>query len=129
MAISINSTKFKNIVFEYLLGSTYDCEYTEPKAIAQYIYNRFNSEYCYPSNLRRYPNKVIRLREWLRGLPLNVEFMNGSIVELYCKWREIDIETLTDRQREYIVDKWFGLLANMLVKLWDAFKIGVKCTD
>jgi hypothetical protein len=46
----------------------------------------FDSTYNYPDNRRRYPATQARVAEWLAGLPLNIAYLNGDILDLAEAW-------------------------------------------
>jgi len=116
-----NTKAFKMMVFRYLIDSAYDCDGMTDRQIVQHIYDRWQAEYCYEYNLQRYGNGRDNLKEWLAGLPLNIDFYNGDIVKITEQWHET---TLSDSQAQRVIDNWFQFLAMKLLQLFKHYKIG-----
>lgn len=53
------------------------------------------------------------LREWLQGCALNIAIQNGEIIDLALQWHDC---TLTDKQKETIIDNWFHFVAFKIIQ-------------
>ena len=82
-------TDFENLVINNIDLSGYDVEQdgmTEQEQIT-FVLNCFKDEFEYKNNIVRYPNRINRCSEWLRGLPsvLTVPFYNIEIDDFLLK--------------------------------------------
>lgn len=90
-----------------------------PVELVRAAHHAFTTEYDYPENRRRYPNRQQRIAEWLVGLPVNIAYMNHDILTLAVAWGSIPLN-FTDRQADKIVDNWFNFCAAKLDQLFRA---------
>lgn len=112
-----NSNAYKALIRAYILNSVYD--YAGPETVqdkARHIWAMFDTTYNYPDNRRRIPNTQARVAEWLSGLPLNIAYANGDILELAELWHG---EPFDDEKAEKIVSGWFNHVAFHLMGLWE----------
>jgi len=91
---------------------------------ALYLAQRFDAEYNYEGNRRRYPNLQDRVAYWLSGLAINVAYTYADIEVLAREWHSPN--TLTDAEVERCVDQWFKHLALHILRAWRAYGIEVK---
>lgn len=97
---------------------SFDGTTTEKEKITE-LMRRFNSEYWYPDNQKRYNYNVIKaIASWLQGLPseVNIAFDYNEIDHLLIEWKyikETSKETTVTRERE----NYWLYIANMIVIL------------
>lgn len=99
---------------KYVLNSlSFDIESGSEQDQIKELKNRFESEYWYNSNKKRYQNdKVQGLKNWLQGLPsgVNIDFTYYDIEQ-----RLKDLGIITETTRESTVEKyvseWWDLVA------------------
>ena len=104
----------KAIIRKYVLNSlSFDIESGSEQDQIKELKNRFESEYWYDSNKKRYQNdKVQGLKNWLQGLPsgVNIDFTYYDIAQ-----RLKDLGIITEATRESTVEKyvseWWDLVA------------------
>lgn len=108
------TTHQKTMIREYVLNSlSFDIESGSEQDQIKELKNRFESEYWYNSNKKRYQNdKVQGLKNWLQGLPsgVNIDFTYYDIAQ-----RLKDLGIITEATRESTVEKyvseWWDLVA------------------
>lgn len=99
---------------KYVLNSlSFDIESGSEQDQIKELKNRFESEYWYNSNKKRYQNdKVQGLKNWLQGLPsgVNIDFTYYDIEQ-----RLKDLGIITEMTRESTIEKyiseWWDLVA------------------
>ena len=104
----------KAMIREYVLNSlSFDIESGSEQDQIKALKNRFESEYWYDSNKKRYQNdKVQGLKNWLQGLPsgVNIDFTYYDIEQ-----RLKDLGIITETTRESTIEKyiseWWDLVA------------------
>lgn len=110
----------KAIVINSFDLEAYDIE-TEGLAIAQQaqkVLECFSSEYDFACNIRQFPNRQLRIAEWLKGLPTvcTVPFYNGEIVEHGKRIGQLKQNATENAEQKYI-DQWFSLMAYKIIQL------------
>ena len=55
------------------------------------------------------------MTEWLQGLALNIEYMNGAIIPLAVKMGSID-ENSSEKLQAKVIDNYWSFKANVI--LW-----------
>lgn len=104
----------KAMIREYVLNSlSFDIESGSEQDQIKELKNRFESEYWYDSNKKRYQNdKVQGLKNWLQGLPsgVNIDFTYYDIEQ---RLKDLGIITETTREStiEKYVSEWWDLIA------------------
>lgn len=104
----------KAMIREYVLNSlSFDIESGSEQDQIKELKNRFESEYWYDSNKKRYQNdKVQGLKNWLQGLPsgVNIDFTYYDIEQ---RLKDLGIITETTREStiEKYVSEWWDLVA------------------
>ena len=117
-----NTNKYRKNVFTEILENI-DTDNNLPenssnKDLLKYAFERFESEYCFSNNMRRYPNEQIRLSNWLSGLALPfVEGYNYNILEQTARLHEVERSDFTDKQVNTILNNYFNHMAFMMLKL------------
>lgn len=104
----------KATIHKYVLNSlSFDIESGSEQDQIKELKNRFESEYWYYSNKKRYQNdKVQGLKNWLQGLPsgVNIDFTYYDIEQ-----RLKDLGIITEMTRESTIEKyisdWWDLVA------------------
>lgn len=105
---------------EYVLNSlSFDIESGSEQDQIKELKNRFESEYWYDSNKKRYQNdKVQGLKNWLQGLPsgVNIDFTYYDIEQ---RLKDLGIITETTREStiEKYVSEWWDLVASFYAGL------------
>ncbi len=110
----------KAIVINSFDLEAYDIE-TEGLTIAQQaqkVLECFSSEYDCAYNIRQFPNRQMRIAEWLKGLPTvcTVPFYNGEIVEHGKRIGQLKQDATENAEQKYI-DQWFSLMAYKIIQL------------
>lgn len=104
----------KAMIREYVLNSlSFDIESGSEQDQIKELKNRFESEYWYDSNKKRYQNdKVQGLKNWLQGLPsgVNIDFTYYDIAQR-LKDLGIITEATTESTVEKYVSEWWDLVA------------------
>ncbi len=121
--LDTSTHEFKQKVFKYFRESIYDQEVETNNEAAQIIWGRFDSEYNYEFNRKRYPNLQRRIAEWLAGLPLNIAFSYCDIREITEEWHEC---ALTEKQADMVQDRWFSFMAFKLMQMWEAYDVDYR---
>lgn len=104
----------KAMIRKYVLNSlSFDLESGSEQDQIKELKNRFESEYWYDSNKKRYQNdKVQGLKNWLQGLPsgVNIDFTYYDIEQ---RLKDLGIITETTREStiEKYVSEWWDLVA------------------
>lgn len=104
----------KAMIRDYVLNSlSFDIESGSEQDQIKELKNRFESEYWYDSNKKRYQNdKVQGLKNWLQGLPsgVNIDFTYYDIEQ---RLKDLGIITETTREStiEKYVSEWWDLVA------------------
>lgn len=104
----------KAMIRKYVLNSlSFDIESGSEQDQIKELKNRFESEYWYHSNKKRYQNdKVQGLKNWLQGLPsgVNIDFTYYDIEQ---RLKDLGIITETTREStiEKYVSEWWDLVA------------------
>lgn len=108
------TTHQKTMICEYVLNSlSFDIESGSEQDQIKELKNRFESEYWYNSNKKRYQNdKVQGLKNWLQGLPsgVNIDFTYYDI-EKRLKDLGIITEATSESTVEKYVSEWWDLVA------------------
>lgn len=108
------TTHQKTMIREYVLNSlSFDIESGSEQDQIKELKNRFESEYWYNSNKKRYQNdKVQGLKNWLQGLPsgVNIDFTYYDI-EKRLKDLGIITEATSESTVEKYVSEWWDLVA------------------
>ena len=108
------TTHQKTMIREYVLNSlSFDIESGSEQDQIKELKNRFESEYWYNSNKKRYQNdKVQGLKNWLQGLPsgVNIDFTYYDI-EKRLKNFGIITETTRESTIEKYISEWWDLVA------------------
>lgn len=111
-----NTNAFKATVFSYLVDSVNsDGVKRDEKQVAALIYDRFEAEHNHEFNRQRYGNIQDRVSSWLQGIPFGIDVYSSGILKTAKEWH--DVETLTPKQQEMIVDRWFHFLAVFILRL------------
>ena len=108
------TTHQKTMIREYVLNSlSFDIESGSEQDQIKELKNRFESEYWYDSNKKRYQNdKVQGIKNWLQGLPNGVE-IDFTYYDIAQRLKDLGI--ITEATRESTVGKyvseWWDLVA------------------
>ena len=104
----------KAMIREYVLNSlSFDIESGSEQDQIKELKNRFESEYWYDSNKKRYQNdKVQGLKNWLQGLPSGVD-IDFTYYDIGKRLKDLGIITETTREStvEKYVSEWWDLVA------------------
>lgn len=104
----------KAMIREYVLDSlSFDLESNLKQDQIKELKNRFESEYWYNSNKKRYQNdKVQGLKNWLQGLPSGVD-IDFTYYDIEKRLKDLGI--ITEMTRESTIEKyiseWWDLVA------------------
>lgn len=47
------------------------------------------------------------VEDWLRGMTINIDYLPEDILNAACKMLECNVDDLTEKQQNQIVDRWF----------------------
>jgi len=112
----IHHTEYKKNYKNYILSTIEEDQEGKPITTEQekikYIFDRFYSEYGW--NIDRV-GKFKAMTEWLQGLALNIEYMNGAIIPLAVKMGSID-ENPSEKLQARVIDNYWSFMANVI--LW-----------
>lgn len=104
----------KTMIREYVLNSlSFDLESDLKQDQVKELKNRFESEYWYDSNKKRYQNdKVQGLKNWLQGLPSGVD-IDFTYYDIEQRLKNFGIITDTTREStiEKYISEWWDLVA------------------
>ena len=59
---------------------------------------------------------------WLRGLAIDIKFMNGDIEELAVEWGTLDKDA-SDSERLKITNGYWNFMATKLLQLFDGYRV------
>lgn len=113
---NLRLNKSYGVQFEYLL----DCISTDEigadatdKEKVAYVFTCFEREYGNTYNKRIYPSEVVRLEQYLRGLPscIGVEFCDYNIIQIGKKWEYCETPT----SELVFVKNWWRLVSLRLI--------------
>mgnify|MGYP003143207554 CR=1 FL=1 len=104
--------------WNYILGNIHEDTKGNPIKTEQekteYIFNRFYSEYDF--EIKRF-GKVQAMINWLQGLALDIEYMNGAIYQLAQEMGSIDFNPEpSDKEFYKIVDNYWNYMALVILK-------------
>lgn len=112
----LHHTEYKKNYKNYILSTIEEDSEGKPITTEQekvkYIFDRFYSEYGW--NIDRV-GKFKAMTEWLQGLALNIEYMNGAIIPLAVKMGSID-ENPSEKLQNRVIDNYWSFMANVI--LW-----------
>lgn len=85
---------------------------------AQKVLECFSSEYDHPYNQKLFPNRQLRIAEWLKGLPTacTIPFCNNEIVAHGKRIGQLKQDATENAEQKYI-DQWFALMAWKIIQL------------
>ena len=113
--MKVHHTEYKKNYVNYILGTIYEDidgkPLTEKQAKIDYIYNRFYSEYDW--NIKRI-GKLKAMTEWLQGLALDIEYTNGSIIQLAEEMDSIEPNP-SEKLQEKILANYWRFMANIIL--------------
>ena len=116
-----NSKKYlqnvRTFILESIDGEGYDVvTNTEAEKLA-FMWDCFENEFNCKNNVVRYPNLQTRFSHWLMGLPtaINIPFAFHEILEVSKKL--LEIETLTDKQEDNIIENYYNFMSYQVIKL------------
>jgi hypothetical protein len=119
-----NTNQYRNsinkLIVKWCDGET--CIETEEQA-AQYLFDRFRSEYDYVQNRKRTPDNQRRVAEWLSGLPIGIPFWYADILETAMRLH--DVSELSEKQESHIVENWFDHVALFILRLWEKHNLSL----
>lgn len=118
-----NTNEFRSQVQRYFADSVYDHEFAELGPAAAHIWERFDREYNFEANRKRWPALQRRVKEWLSGLPLSIDFSYADIIARAEAWHECK---LTESQADMICERWFDFLAFQLLRMWRDHSVDVS---
>lgn len=111
----LHHTEYKKNYKNYILSTIEEDSEGKPITTEQdkinYIFNRFNSEYGW--NIERV-GKFKAMTEWLQGMALNIEYMNGAIIPLAIKMGSID-ENPNEKLQNRVIDNYWSFMANVIL--------------
>ena len=93
---------------------------TEKQALQHFI-NRFDKEFNYYNNIKRYPNVINRVENYLQGLPFSFPYMYHNIIKDVAKLHKVDINTITESQRDTIGQKYFYQIGKEIIIMCKKF--------
>ena len=115
----------KAMIREYVLDSlSFDIESDSKQDQIKELKNRFESEYWYDSNKKRYQNdKVQGLKNWLQGLPsgVNIDFTYYDIEQ-----RLKDLGIITETTRESTIEKYISEWWDLVAPFYAGLIVNVK---
>lgn len=109
----------------HILDSMCDHSHLSNEEKAAHLKQRFHSECGH--EIVRY-GELKACANWLQGLALNIEFMNGGIIELAKEWGSLE-QDATEKQEQKILDNYWSFMANKCLQLMRGYRIpkeGVK---
>ena len=111
----LHHTEYKKNYKNYILSTIEEDGEGKPLTTESekinYIFNRFNSEYGW--NIERV-GKFKAMTEWLQGMALNIEYMNGAIIPLAIKMGSID-ENPNEKLQNRVIDNYWSFMANVIL--------------
>lgn len=119
-----NTNVYKARIGAYLL----DCidvdnkEDATPKEKIEDFFKRFNSEFNYDYNAKRFPNRQERVSNYLQGLPIGIDYTYFDILQVAKKLHGCDIPK--DKE-DKILEHWFNHCAFHLVRLMEKYNLVV----
>lgn len=135
--LNANTKKFKNKVLNYLTECTagkfesYGNTITFTRQdLPGFLWHAFNLEYNHEWNKKQYPNLQHRVKEWLAGLAINIEYCNANIIELLAKWYETDSEGIKQKVKNAcchgsVWEFYLNILSAHIIREWQAAGIEV----
>ena len=115
--MKVHHTEYKKNYVNYILGTIYEDidgkPLTEKQAKIDYIFNRFYSEYDW--NIKRI-GKLNAMTEWLQGLALDIEYTNGSIIQLAEEMCSIEPNP-SEKMQEKILANYWRFMAQIILSM------------
>lgn len=93
---------------DYDINSLTDC--------LKAFWSFFDDEFNNPHNKKMWPNLQERTGQWLRGLPIGIDYTTDGIIRVANLLRSID-EYTTQKKLDSIVDNWFEFFAHKVIQL------------
>ena len=93
---------------EYDDGSLADC--------LTAFWTFFGEEFNNPHNKKMWPNLQEIVGQWLRGLPIGIDYTTDGIIRVATILGSVD-ENTTQKKLDIIVDNWFEFFAQKVIKL------------
>ncbi len=114
-----NTNEFKKRSFKYLINCLRDedTETAEPGDVLNSFLSRFNTEFNYLNNQKRYPNKQDRIAQYLMGLPTNLPFSYYDIIKDAKELHQA--EQFTEKEEDAIIEKHWNFWANQILIMKD----------
>ena len=116
-----NNNKYRAAIEEYILSciNSEDEKIETPEEKIKHFFYRFNGEYNYVANQRRYPNDQERISQYLMGLPFSFAFTNHDIIKLVENLH--NVEKLTDQEVKIVLKGYWLHIAQHLLRLRDKY--------
>lgn len=114
----INSKEYIEGFKKYLADNITDDQESvigDGKKAAKHILSRFNREYNNDYTRKMYPSDQQRLASWLQGAPCEFPCYNFEVLEFAKELHEVD--KLTEKQENTILDNFYNHLAIMVMKI------------
>lgn len=108
--------KAQNEIKGYILASI-DYGITGEKEKIAELMRRFESEYWYPDNQKRYNGSIVRaLTSWLQGLPsdINIAFEYWEIDQLLTTWGYIKPNSSDNKIEKERVNYWLYIAGSIV---------------
>ncbi len=125
-----NTKAFRAAFRQYLADSVTDPEETTTARRCKELTEYYYSEFCYPANIQRYPYPVLRLAEYLQGLPLSVAYHSGpGPLGIESHARALKVWPATESQRARLTENWFVFIANHAIKALQEIGLDLTATN
>lgn len=80
------------------------------------FWQSFSEEFNNAFNKKRWPNLQARVGQWLRGLPIGIDFADDDIIKVAKRLGSVD-ENASKRKLDAVVNTWFEFFAGKVIEL------------
>ena len=116
-------TRLNKYILEHLKGSFIEhleyknesTKYIKKADILKHFLVRFESEFNYEYDQKRYPNLQDRIREFLNGGAFSFPMYNHEIIKDVAKLHKV--KELTDKEQDKVIEGYYNHISNAIIKL------------
>jgi hypothetical protein len=113
-----NLTDFQKYLISCIDSDGYDTNPVTDTEKINLVLKCFNSEYNNEYNKKRYPNKIVRFREWVQGIVpcFKVVIYNCEILDIAVLLDLISADATEDENDKFL-EAWWMLVAKEFFKI------------
>lgn len=123
MLLKTTTKEYKRNIEGYIFDciNSEDIELLSIQDKLSYLIKEFERVANYPHNLRKFPNKVHRMADYLQGLPFDFAFDYCDILKVASNLHNLG--SIPKNKEDIIINGWFNHLSINIFKLCDKYNI------